>query len=230
MSAPGILAIVEGRRFPHAAYAVEELLARCAVPRRIVKHGETLPDLSEFDGVLFYAPQNVAPPETDLPLVHVLASGFFGDRFETADSLPEAPFIGRYPSPALFLTPQEYFTPRQMKRGTVVFEDYIASAYLLLSGHEERVRQHLDEHQRFHGRASILFRGGVLERPLVEDYAAELAAAFGKVNLRFPERPHWPGGAQMALCLTCDVDLPRRNTWKAALRALAGRSGLYEDD
>ncbi len=129
----------------------------------------------------------------------------------------------------VFNTPREFYAHRTLQNGEVMFDDYVASAYLCLSGHEEIVRPHLDEHQRHNGRSSFLFRGGVLERPLVEDYAAQFVEAFARLGLVIPPRPAWPNGSRMALCLTCDVDQPTRNTWKSVAKAALHRFPLFED-
>ncbi|GEM_PF-1610117 len=230
MRTPHLLVLISaGRRFAHAAYAANELLARCGVRRTILAYEKGIPEHGDFDAVILYTPPQVIPPELEVPVIHMLATSFFVERFEQADCLPQPPFMGEYPSPALFVSPREFFPPRNLKNLYTVYEDFIASTYLLLSAHEERVNPQFDEHGRFHGPSSLLYRGGVLQRPLIEDYALKLAGILQSAGVKMPIRANWPGDARIAVCLTSDIDIPRRNTWRAAARAFLHNSPLFSD-
>jgi hypothetical protein len=102
-------------------------------------------------------------------------------------------------------------------------EDWVASTYFLLAGHEERVMPAWDDHGRLDGPRALPARAGFIGRPVVEDYAAQIREAFARAGLAIAPRQPWPGAAPFAALLTADVDLPRRNTWRAVASRLLGR-------
>lgn len=98
--------------------------------------------------------------------------------------------------------------------------DVLGSAFFLLSRYEEVAQAIQDRHERFPATASLAFRSGFLERPLLDEYAALLWAALKRLwpALRRPER-------QGELRFTCDVDHPYEGSSKRLallMRALAG--------
>jgi hypothetical protein len=210
----------EGPRWEHAAYALREIMRRLGVAGEIARPGDSTPSAADFDGILAYGPSKMTLPDETKPTVHVLAHGFFDEGFDTEASVPGLPLPGAGESPALFVAEAE--GPPRAGHVVVLREDLVASTYFLLAGHEERARPVWDEHGRFDGLASLPHRAGFLGRPVVEDWTARIAEAFARAGLTIPGRPGWPGGERCAAILTSDVDLPRRNTWRATARRLLG--------
>ena len=81
--------------------------------------------------------------------------------------------------------------------------DIFGSAFFMLTRYEEIVRQDRDEHDRFPGRASLAYRGGFLDRPIIDEYLEVLRAAMKKL---------WPGlessRGEGRIWVSCDVDNP----------------------
>ena len=81
--------------------------------------------------------------------------------------------------------------------------DVCGSAFFMLTRYEEVARPVTDEHGRFPASASLAYRAGFLERPLVNDYLDVLWAAMVSI---------WPGLTRReragTVFVTCDVDEP----------------------
>lgn len=81
--------------------------------------------------------------------------------------------------------------------------DVFGSAFFMLSRYEEAVVDQRDRHDRFPATASIAWREGFLERPLVDEYTEILWAAMLRL---------WPQlerkARQFKAVVTCDVDHP----------------------
>jgi hypothetical protein len=103
--------------------------------------------------------------------------------------------------------------------GTVVFyADIIAATLFMLSRWEEMVVPTRDAHDRFPAGASVAYKQGFLDRPIVDEYALILQAWL-KVLL-----PQWePEIARFSVQLSHDIDTVRSyaNLWSAA-RGCAG--------
>jgi hypothetical protein len=95
------------------------------------------------------------------------------------------------------------------------------SAFFMLTRYEECVGSVQDEHGRFPASASLAFRHGFLETPVVDQYAELLWTALSKLwpRLRRPARTH-------RLWVTHDVDSPFLVFRDGRLRTAAG--GLKE--
>src|SRR5207237_399761 len=68
-------------------------------------------------------------------------------------------------------------------------------------------------------------RGGVVERPLLNELAAalerRLRAAAASRAVTLAPNPRWPDGARFAVALTHDVDEVRWTSWRDGVRLLA---------
>lgn len=103
--------------------------------------------------------------------------------------------------------------------GTVVFyADIIATAFFMLSRWEETVVPTRDEHGRFPATASVAYKQGFLDRPIVDEYALILREWL-KALL-----PGWqPKPRAFSVKLSHDVDHIRRFPhWYAAVRTFGG--------
>lgn len=96
-------------------------------------------------------------------------SGFFtSDLYGTPESLPQGDL------PQIEGVPFLYGSDRKELHGNtlVVYADFVATAFFFLSRYEEVcLREIRDEHGRFPGKQSILYRKNLIFRPLIEEYA-----------------------------------------------------------
>lgn len=159
----------------------------------------------------------------DSARIVIKPSDFFREcTYGTESSLPELPLDEIMGVPLLFGTPKV-----TRKGGRIVTDaDLIASAYFLLTRYEEVVRRDVrDKHGRFPGWASLPYRAGFLDRPIVDEYARVLGHWLGQVGIERPERPQ----EVRRVYLTHDVDIPwrwanLRAACRASLTRLSGRS------
>lgn len=99
------------------------------------------------------------------------------------------------------------------ENGDVVFHaDILAATFFMLSRWEETVTDSADEHGRFPATASVAYRQGFLDRPIVDEYA-QILGAWLRVLL-----PDWqPRKQSFRINLTHDIDAIK----SASLRMLA---------
>ena len=77
--------------------------------------------------------------------------------------------------------------------------DFVASTYFLMSRYEELLNKERDAHGRFPGKASIPYKAGFIDRPIIDEYARYLKQSLGGTVTE---------GRITKLWLTHDVDLP----------------------
>jgi len=98
--------------------------------------------------------------------------------------------------------------------------DIFGSAFVMLSRYEEAIVPERDAHGRFPGRASIAWRYGFRDRPIIDEYVAILAACIGRL---------WPGIAvrrpQPRTVVSCDVDHPYHSGARSLSRAFRRSAG-----
>jgi hypothetical protein len=103
----------------------------------------------------------------------------------------------------------------QKADGTVIFYvDIVASTFFMLSRWEEMMVRVRDKHDRFPAAASVAYKQGFLDRPIVDVYGLILQAWLKKLL------PAWqPKPGRFSVKLTHDVDSIRRlrNLYSAAL-------------
>jgi hypothetical protein len=106
----------------------------------------------------------------------------------------------------------------------VVWGDIVASTFFLISRWEEIMRRgERDEHGRFIGRRSLVYRNGFMERPVADEYGMLLRKWLREagVKVRCEER------RIHKLYLTHDVDAPfLYRTWRGVVRSLLEGRGL----
>lgn len=103
--------------------------------------------------------------------------------------------------------------------GSIVFRfDLLAATLFMLSRWEETVLPRRDEHDRFPATASLAYRQGFLDQPIIDRYALILRAWLQKL------RPAWrPQPRTFQLRLSHDIDHLRRfRTVGEGLRLIAG--------
>jgi len=109
-------------------------------------------------------------------------------------------------SPAIYEPAKTPTLPRTAPEPDALFEvpmDLFGGTFFMLTRYEEFVLRAMDEHGRFPASASIAFRQGFLEAPVVNQYAEVLWAALRKLwpRLRRPRRTY-------SLWVSHDVDSP----------------------
>lgn len=145
------------------------------------------------------------PNGKSLRIVDSFFSGLSSEKFNADEApLPEKPFdLSHGGRPILALYGQSSL--EKSENGFVLRSDLLASAFFMLSRWEERRSQaKFDAYGRFVGRSSYAFRNGVLDRPLVDEYALFLGALIEELS---GEKPVSRKGTVIP---THDVDLPLR--------------------
>ncbi len=81
--------------------------------------------------------------------------------------------------------------------------DVFAASFYFLSRYEEYTSTEGDEHLRFEGKSSLAFRKGFLERPLIDEWAYEIASIIEKAFPDFEVRKR-----EFKYIPTLDIDRP----------------------
>ena len=118
------------------------------------------------------------------------------------------------------------------KDSTVISADLLASAFFLASRLEERFSGERDRHGRFPASASFVGRNGLLERPIVDEYAGFLAAEVTRIYPALTRRYPWPVVTRFAVCVTHDIETlkaPSRLGYLKAKILSAGRATASGD-
>ncbi len=99
--------------------------------------------------------------------------------------------------------------------------DILAATFFHVSRLEELARTKRDRHGRYQASNSWLIRAGLIERPVVHDYARAIAKALG---LSECSPSPWSHDAPSAVALTHDIDrLHMHGEWQHELRHLGGQ-------
>jgi hypothetical protein len=157
----------------------------------------------------------------------VVADEFFtlnAAEWLTEKSVPRTP-LTNYPPPARLGFASEYSVPvifggrNRAEAGDVSIDfDLFGSAFFLLTRYEEVAIPTRDAHGRFQAKDSVMFKAGVLDRPLVDEYTLIVRRAIEAL---------WPGTKfkrhEFKIVPTHDVDVPYEYlfvpTWRAVRRA-----------
>jgi len=137
------------------------------------------------------------PSSANLPFANSIPVLFWGAGYEDGHK----PFAERCPD------------------GSVIFyADIIAATLFMLTRWEETVVPDRDEHGRFPATASVAYKQGFLDRPIVDEYALILREWL-KVLC-----PHWhPEPRKFAVKLSHDIDhVQRFPNWRKGVRTLLG--------
>jgi len=176
------------------AWAARLLAYICGFPFRL----EIVPpEVSHHRGPLLYYGRR-----TGLPGITVQQSEFFDRPLTRPFKAPAEPTAEIEGLPIVFGT---NFAARS--KGRVAFgADFFASAFFLASRIEERFAGDRDRHGRLPAGSSFLGRNGLLERPLVDEYARFLAAEIIRAYPTLMRRYPWPVTARFAACITHDIE------------------------
>lgn len=129
-------------------------------------------------------------------------SGFFeSEHYGTEASLPVGPL------PEIEGVPFLYGENRVEREGNtvVVYADLVATAFFFLSRYEEICRPQVrDIHGRFPGRESLLFKNGLITRPILDEYTLLVQKWLKEAGVDLPTLPE----KIAKVWLTHDVDAP----------------------
>lgn len=98
--------------------------------------------------------------------------------------------------------------------------DLFGTAFFLLSRYEEAIVDERDEYDRFPARASLAFREGFLNRPIINEYLEVLWHAMSRLWLGLERRSH---GFEVQV--SADVDAPYCHGVKSLYHALRRSAG-----
>lgn len=172
-----------------------DISGKMRVPHHVRQHRSP-------DYVAYCRPEEAAPYQR----VVIVPSGFFSyEQYGRAESMPQLPLAEWHGLPLLFGEPREEYQETPYGSRLVIYADLVASSYFLLSRYEEMYhRRRRDEHGRFPGRESLAYRAGFLDRPLVDEYAAELRRLMSEIGLAAQPMV----GGFSSVLLTHDLDQP----------------------
>lgn len=120
--------------------------------------------------------------------------------------------------PDVFFRTPDWLQPASLPAdGSLYGDDLLGNAFFVLTRYEEAVLPDRDEHGRFPAPASVLVREGLIEQPVVDEWAATLRRALGlEPRGRFRVVPSHDVDYPFASARLRASEL-RRGGWRAAL-------------
>lgn len=185
----------------------------------VVSYGE-IPNLqvTAADVVVSYGQQKL---ERNFPhQIHIYVSHLFGPDYLKPPSLPRAPlkYFGDLP----IIYQGEPCIEGHLRREDDVIQtdiDIVASSFFMLTRYEEILIPESDRFGRFTGIASLAYREGFLQRPIVNEYIDLLWNWISSFELGLVRKELWEG-KDFAVCLTYDVDAVNKYRRWPSLRAI----------
>lgn len=119
----------------------------------------------------------------------------------------EQPTMPLAPVPIFHGIPILFGEPKMEERDgrLLVYADFVASAYFLMSRYEELLNPVRDEHGRFPGKESVPCKNGFIDRPVVDEYGKWLR---NLIRRRFDLDTSAEHKGISKIWLTHDVDMP----------------------
>jgi peptidoglycan/xylan/chitin deacetylase (PgdA/CDA1 family) len=143
--------------------------------------------------------------------IHIYASDFFGEGYLKPASMPQTPLAKYLDLPVIYRGCGAFDNwLRQSKNIIETNIDIVASTFFMLSRYEEILKDTKDRHGRFPATASLAYKEGFLDRPLVNEYGELLWGWIRHLKPEMTRKPLWPDSRDFAICLTHDVDWLRR--------------------
>lgn len=112
--------------------------------------------------------------------IYIVNSGFFDtDNYGKEASLPHIPLHEYQNTVILFGNEKECI----INGNRILYADFIASAFFILSRYEEYIRPELrDEYGNFPARESVLYKYGILDKPLIDCYSSIILDLFNELD------------------------------------------------
>ena len=171
-------------------------------------------DLEDASDVISYSKD-----VSDKTPVTIIDSGFFDlNIYLTENSMPQNPLLEWHGIPLLFGIPKEEFKDGHL----IIYADIIASTFFLVTRYEELINlNNKDIYGRFSGDNSLPGRAGFLERPVVDEYGAQLNQILSHYDI-IRENVKKNMKEKGMVYLTHDVDIPwKKWSIKTAVRTMA---------
>lgn len=155
------------------------------------------------------------------PYLHIESADLLWKNYGKSESIPKNITWLRQEIPCIYAKNGESSPSVEIKNNYIKTTfDLIASAFFMLSRYEERYQSvKLDEHDRFPAKASLAYKAGFLDKPVVNMYAELLKEWLEKI---FPGSINWKqnfwAGKDFAFCMTHDVDNIASKPWWATIK------------
>lgn len=139
--------------------------------------------------------------------IHIYASDLFGEDYLKLSSMPVTP-LSRYRGLPIIYSGHSRFDSLVRRSDKLVETniDIIASSFFMLSRYEEVVQDAKDQYDRFPANASLAYKDGFQDRPIVNEYIELLWSWVCSLAPELKKQPQWPENKEAAICLTHDVD------------------------
>ena len=142
--------------------------------------------------------------------IHIYESHLFGQDYLKASSMPNTPLKRFDGIPIIYQGNNQVEGHVKHTEGLIETDiDIIASSFFMLTRYEEVVAPVQDKFERYPATASLAYREGFLERPIVNEYIELLWDWIDSFGLGFQRKNLWEG-KDFAVCLTHDVDRIRK--------------------
>lgn len=159
----------------------------------------------------------------DLPIknqIHIYESDFFGKNYLKPQSLPTIPLERYNTLPIIYRGTSRVENHVKGTKNLLETDiDFVASSFFMVSRYEEAIINVKDEYGRFPATASLAYREGFLDKPVVNQYIELLWSWIDSFNLGFERKRLW-GNKDFAVCLTHDVDEVERYKFYPPLGAI----------
>ena len=138
--------------------------------------------------------------------IHIYASDFYSREYLKVNSLPIRP-LNHYKGLPIIYKGGHSYDPFVIKSQARIETniDIIASSFFMVSRYEETLNNITDQFGRFPATASLAYKEGFLDRPIVNEYIELLWDWLDGLNLGFKRKKLW-GSKDFAVCLTHDMD------------------------
>jgi hypothetical protein len=201
-----ILILYENRKFEKAIrYAFNLIMTILGIGYEISQVDEIVDNnLTDFSLVISYGKKIII---TDIKnQIHIYESGFFGKDYLEKESLPQTPLRRFSNMPIIYQGTEKL--KNNLRKSLNLIEtdiDIIASSFFMITRYEEVIIKEKDKYGRFPAKASLAYKEGFLDRPIVNEYIDLLWSWIDSFNLGYERRNLW-GNEDFAVCLTHDVD------------------------
>lgn len=216
-----LLVLIDQSEFlPHVSYVFRVLSSIYQCKLKVLCHdARTEADLGEAQVVISYG--DSMPDIQERPHLHIRKSHLFGEHYLHRASLPRRPLAICEGVPMIYLAEgSEACTEFSGQRAETSI-DVVASAFFMLTRYEEQfvTETERDPWGSASPRAQLACKEGCHKRPIVNEYFALVQKWLAQLGVNLNLREHW-APADMALCLTHDVDRIRRFRFLPPVRGM----------
>ena len=223
MEDPDIICVYDKENFSAPIeYTFDLLLSTCdvrytVVPlRQLMQQGDYPADAL----LISYGRERIDPGAKRQ--IHIYASDFFSGDYLKPASLPRTPLQRHDGLPVIYAGRGAAQWIRQSEGLVETNIDILASCFFMVSRYEEVVLDVKDEHDRFPASASLAYKEGFLDRPVVNEYMELLWGWMQALAPGLKRRALWPQNSDFAVCLTHDVDVLRKYSAVPPVLPIAG--------